>query len=87
MSAGAKLSGNRDIAPCISALLSCIAPPLPPFIAQVKKAAWSAMSAATKLNGNRDIAPCVSAMLSCIANPALVGETITKLSATTFVQV
>lgn len=45
------------------------------------------MSAATKLNGNRDIAPCVSAMLSCIANPALVGETITKLSATTFVQV
>lgn len=53
---------------------------------QVKKAAWTAMSAAFKLNGNRDIEPCVPAMLSCIARPAEVGDTITKLSATTFVQ-
>ena len=53
---------------------------------QVKKAAWSAMSDAFKLNGNRDIEPCVSAMLSCIARPAEVGDTITKLSCTTFVQ-
>ncbi len=54
---------------------------------QVKKAAWTAMSAAFKLNGNKDIAPCVPAMLSCIAHPNEVGDTITKLSATTFVQV
>jgi hypothetical protein len=54
---------------------------------QVKKAAWLAMSAAFKLNGNRDIEPCVAAMLSCIARPAEVGDTISKLSATTFVQV
>ncbi|GAX78040.1 hypothetical protein CEUSTIGMA_g5482.t1 [Chlamydomonas eustigma] len=53
---------------------------------QVKKAAWTAMSAAFKLNGNKDIAPCVPAMLSCIAHPNEVGDTITKLSATTFVQ-
>ena len=45
------------------------------------------MSEAFKLNGNRDIAPCVSAMLSCIAHPNEVGDTITKLSALTFVQV
>ena len=55
--------------------------------AQVKKAAWVSMSAAFKLNGNRDIEPVVPAMLSCIARPAEVGDTITKLSATTFVQV
>ena len=54
---------------------------------QVKKAAWTAMSASIKLNGNKDIAPCVAAMLSCIAHPNEVGDTITKLSASTFVQV
>eukprot|EP00955_Chlamydomonas_euryale_P029379 309831-Chlamydomonas_euryale.AAC.1 len=54
--------------------------------AQVKKAAWNAMSAAFKLNGNRDIEPCVAPMLSCIARPSEVGDTIAKLSATTFVQ-
>ena len=45
------------------------------------------MSASIKLNGNKDIAPCVAAMLSCIAHPNEVGDTITKLSASTFVQV
>ena len=55
--------------------------------AKVKKAAWTAMSAAFKLNGNKDISPCVSAMLSCIAHPNEVGDTISKMSALTFVQV
>jgi hypothetical protein len=45
------------------------------------------MSAAFKLNGNRDIEPCVPALLSCIARPNEVGSAVTKLSATTFVQV
>ena len=56
-------------------------------VVKVKKAAWTAMSAAFKLNGNKDISPCVSAMLSCIAHPNEVGDTITKMSALTFVQV
>lgn len=45
------------------------------------------MQACFRLQGNRDIEPCVPAMLACIARPAEVGDTITKLSATTFVQV
>lgn len=54
---------------------------------QVKKAAMAAMSTCFKLQGNRDIEPCVPLMLSCIARPAEANNAITKLSATTFVQV
>ena len=45
------------------------------------------MATCFKLQGNRDIEPCVTAMLSCIAKPHEAGDTISKLSATTFVQV
>jgi hypothetical protein len=54
---------------------------------QVKKAAMAAMSTCFKLQGNRDIEPCVPVMLACIARPAEANSAITKLSATTFVQV
>lgn len=45
------------------------------------------MNECFKLQGNRDIEPCVPFMLSCIARPAEANNAITKLSATTFVQV
>lgn len=54
---------------------------------QVKKAAWTAMTACFRLQGNRDIEPCVPVMLSCMVRPAEVGDAISKLSGTTFVQV
>jgi len=53
---------------------------------QVKKQAWATMTACFRLQGNRDIQPCEQYMLSCIARPAEVGEAVSKLSATTFVQ-
>jgi hypothetical protein len=45
------------------------------------------MTSCFRLQGNRDIEPCVPAMLSCIPRPTEVGDAITKLSGTTFVQV
>ncbi len=53
---------------------------------QVAKAAWSCQQKVFTLQGNRDIKACVQDILTCMAKPTLVSDTITKLSATTFVQ-
>jgi hypothetical protein len=54
---------------------------------QVAKAAWSCQQKVFTLQGNRDIDACVQDILTCMAKPTMVAETVTKLSASTFVQV
>lgn len=54
---------------------------------QVKAAAASAGTATFKLVGNRDIEHILDDLLHCVARPAEVPDVVTKLSATTFVQV
>jgi hypothetical protein len=53
----------------------------------VKAAAGEAGTAAFKLVGNRDIEHILDDLLHCVARPAEVPDVVTKLSATTFVQV
>lgn len=62
--------------------LLCLSPP-----PQVKAAAGEAGTAAFKLVGNRDIEHILDDLLHCVARPAEVPDVVTKLSATTFVQV
>jgi hypothetical protein len=54
---------------------------------QVKAAATSAGSATFRLVGNRDIEHILDDLLHCVARPAEVPDVVSKLSATTFVQV
>jgi hypothetical protein len=54
---------------------------------QVKAAATEAGTATFKLVGNRDIEHIVDDLLHCVARPTEVSDVVTKLSATTFVQV
>jgi hypothetical protein len=54
---------------------------------QVKAAAAKAGTATFKLVGNRDIEHILDDLLHCVARPAEVPDVVTKLSATTFVQV
>lgn len=54
---------------------------------QVKTAATEAGVATFKLVGNRDIEHILDDLLHCVARPAEVPDVVTKLSATTFVQV
>lgn len=54
---------------------------------QVKVAATEAGVATFKLVGNRDIEHILDDLLHCVARPAEVPDVVTKLSATTFVQV
>ena len=54
---------------------------------QVKAAAVEAGKATFALVGNRDIDHLVMDLLHCVAQPEEVSDMVTKLSATTFVQV
>lgn len=54
---------------------------------QVKAAAVEAGTATFKLVGNRDIEHLVHDLLHCVTRPNEVSDVVTKLSATTFVQV
>jgi hypothetical protein len=54
---------------------------------QVKAAAATAGTATFKLVGNRDIEHILDDLLHCVARPAEVPDVVSKLSATTFVQV
>lgn len=67
----------------------CAAPPPPPprSYLQVKVAAAQAGTATFKLVGNRDIEHILDDLLHCVARPAEVPDVVSKLSATTFVQV
>lgn len=56
-------------------------------LSQVKAAAAYAGAATFKLVGNRDIEHILDDLLHCVARPAEVPDVVTKLSATTFVQV
>ncbi len=56
-------------------------------VLQVKAAAAEAGAATFALMGNRDIAALVPDLLGCVARPGEVADVVTKLSATTFVQV
>lgn len=56
-------------------------------LAQVKAAAAAAGTATFKLVGNRDIEHILDDLLHCVARPAEVPDVVSKLSATTFVQV
>jgi hypothetical protein len=54
---------------------------------QVQAAAVDAGTATYKLVGNRDIEHILDDLLHCVARPEEVSAVVTKLSATTFVQV
>lgn len=54
---------------------------------QVKAAASEAGTATFRLVGNRDIEHILDDLLHCVARPAEVPAVVSKLSATTFVQV
>jgi hypothetical protein len=56
-------------------------------IVQVQAAAVDAGTATYKLVGNRDIEHILDDLLHCVARPEEVSAVVTKLSATTFVQV
>jgi hypothetical protein len=69
-------------------LLTCpVLSPCVVVILQVKTAATEAGVATFKLVGNRDIEHILDDLLHCVARPAEVPDVVTKLSATTFVQV
>lgn len=54
---------------------------------QVKAAAAEAGTATFSLVGNRDIEHILNDLLHCVSRPTEVPDVVTKLSATTFVQV
>jgi hypothetical protein len=72
--------------PC-AASLDCCLPTCPASHVQVKVAATEAGVATFKLVGNRDIEHILDDLLHCVARPNEVPDVVTKLSATTFVQV
>lgn len=57
------------------------------LLLQVKAAAAVAGTSTFKLVGNRDIEHILDDLLHCVSRPAEVSDVVTKLSATTFVQV
>jgi hypothetical protein len=74
--------------PCAVGLACCVLlPACPASCVQVKVAATEAGVATFKLVGNRDIEHILDDLLHCVARPNEVSGVVTKLSATTFVQV
>lgn len=76
----------RQVRACLPDIVPLVSERMVDAREQVKQAAWETAEAVFDLVGNRDIAHLVPEFLSCIARPVEVPHTITRLSATTFVQ-